>query len=79
MERSNEHESKKSKYRKTPEPKVHVPVVGSSCTWGDKELETFQVDVVRDVDVQSMIPVKFFFFDGLDGYAECSLMFSSLI
>jgi hypothetical protein len=60
--------------RNTPQPKEEVPVIGSSCTWRDSELEHFKVTVRRDVEAREMIPDKFFSFGHLEGYQECTLV-----
>jgi hypothetical protein len=63
--------------QRTPQPKEpDIAVIGSSCTWKDAELDHFKVTVVRDVDVCKMIPERFFNFDQLEDYKECT--FASL-
>ena len=58
--------------RVTPQ-KEEVKVIGSGSTWGESELERFRVKVSRDVDVRNtMIPNKFFEFNHLPRYEECS-------
>jgi hypothetical protein len=42
-----------------------IPVVGSSCTWRDAELDHLKVKVQRDVDVRELIPEKFWRFEHL--------------
>ena len=49
-----------------------VAVIGSSCTWKRDELDHFKVIIERDVDVQRMIPEKFFDFRHLGEYGECN-------
>ncbi len=44
---------------RTPSPK-RIDVIGSSCTWGETELERFQVKIRHDVDPKEMIPEGFF-------------------
>ena len=56
---------------KTPSPKPEPVVIGSSCTWGESELEHFKVTICRDVDPHQMIPAEFFDFAHLDHYSEC--------
>lgn len=65
-------ETRQSTFRqkRTPEPKP--PVVGSSCTWRDRELSQFNVTVQSDVDPRLMIPQRFFTFDHLKYYRDCS-------
>ena len=64
----------KRKEQRTPQPKEpEPPVIGSSCTWRDTELDHFKVKVERDVDVRKMIPDRFFSFDNLENYKECIL------
>ena len=60
---------------KTPPRQVveEIPVIGSSCTWRDAELDHFRVKVHRDVDVRKLILDKFWRFDHLEYYEECSL------
>jgi hypothetical protein len=57
--------------QRTPPQKNVPPVIGSSCTWRDTELERFKVSVVRDVDPKTMIPLRFFEYDHLEGYKDC--------
>src|SRR5579859_4973930 len=66
--------SQKTRF-KTPqrEETKEIPVIGSSCTWRENELDHFGVEVKRDVDVWEMIPEKFFDFEHLEEYAECRL------
>jgi len=60
----------------TPKPKKpkkeEVKVIGSGCTWRRTELDHFKVALDRDVDVRDMIPQRFFEFENLEGYAECT-------
>jgi hypothetical protein len=68
-------QSKRKRNRRektTPQPKEpDISVIGSSCTWKDSELERFNVELVRDIDVRKMIPEKFFNFDHLKNYKNC--------
>ena len=52
--------------------KEEVKVIGSGCTWRRTELDHFKVALDRDVDVRAMIPQRFFEFENLEGYAECT-------
>jgi len=62
--------------QRTPQPKEpETPVIGSSCTWRDEELDHFKVKVERDVDVRKMMPDKFFNFDHLEDYNACNIFF----
>jgi hypothetical protein len=66
---------KQSEKTTTPQPKEpDISVIGSSCTWGDTELESYMVTVERDVNVRKMIPEKFFKFDHLKNYKDCPLL-----
>jgi hypothetical protein len=47
-------------------------VVGSSCTWKQDELDLFKVNVERNVDVNQMIPERFFELGGLERYEKCT-------
>ena len=58
--------TKSSRAKRTPEPKQQIPVIGSSCTRKESELDQFKVKVCRDVDVRGMIPEKFFSFEHLE-------------
>lgn len=42
--------------------KLHMPIIGSGSTWGEDELQAFNVSVKHDVDVRTMIPEKWFDF-----------------
>jgi hypothetical protein len=55
---------------RTPSPK-RIDVIGSSCAWGETELDRFQVEVRRDIDPKEMIPDRFFSFDCLEEYRNC--------
>ena len=57
---------------KTEEPEIKI--IGSSCTWGDEELDRFKVKIVQDVDVQEMIPSEFFNFEKFEGYDKCMFL-----
>ena len=46
-------------------------VLGSSWTWGERELKTLGVKVQMDVDVHRMIPHQFFDFTKLERYERC--------
>lgn len=61
---------------KTPPRQLEekIPVIGSSCTLRDAELEHLKVKVTRDVDVRELIPEKFFAFGHLPEYEECSVL-----
>jgi hypothetical protein len=73
MQASEEHELRPSKKTHTPQPRAKPqPVIGSSCTWKRAELEHFNVGTVREVDVKSMIPERFFDFGHLEKYAQCT-------
>ena len=67
--------SQKTRF-KTPqrEDTEEVPVIGSSCTWRENELDHFGVEVKRDVDVREMILEKFFNFEGFARYEKCTLL-----
>ena len=74
MAKAKEHAKKPGRTReRTPQGrrKKEVPVIGSSCTWKQDELDHFNVRIERDVDVLSMIPDKFFDFGHLAEYQEC--------
>src|SRR5438045_2461031 len=60
----------------TPQPRPEIPVIGSSCTWRDSELDHFNVKVRREVDVLDVIPEKFFDFKHLDDYNDCIFLAS---
>jgi hypothetical protein len=79
MDKADEQAERKDDWRgpKTPprQKEENMPVIGSSCTWRDTELERFQVRVVRDVDMRQMIPEKFFEFGHLEEYEQCILLF----
>jgi len=68
--RHNDHPTA-SKNTRTPPPQP--PAVGSSCTWRDKELSQFNVTVQGNVEPKgNMIPRKFFCFDALPGFEQCT-------
>jgi hypothetical protein len=74
LAREKEHAKRPGRTRpRTPqrEKRKEVPVIGSSCTWKQDELDHFGVEVKRDVDVRKMIPEQFFRFEHLEEYAEC--------
>jgi hypothetical protein len=79
MDKAKQQAEKKVNWReqKTPpiQEELKAPVIGSSCTWRDAELESLKVTVVRDVDVREMIPEKFFNFSHLEEYEQCILLF----
>ena len=53
--------------------KPEVPVIGSSCTWKQDELDFFRVKVERGVEVKNiMIPERFWDFGGLERYEKCT-------
>jgi hypothetical protein len=52
------------KKQKAPER----PVIGSSSTWKEEELERFNVRRGAAVDVKNLIPEKWFQFDNLERY-----------
>jgi hypothetical protein len=56
----------------TPEPVPQTLTIGSSCTWGSDELEHMKVTIRRDVDVHEMIPARFFNFENLADYNDCT-------
>ena len=53
---------------RTPKkPKVREkPIIGSSSTWKEEELEQFKVRRAGNVDAKEMIPEKWFDFSGLE-------------
>ena len=64
---------KQAKRQKTAPrtPKRKVPerlVIGSSSTWKEEELERFNVRIGGEFDAKTLVPEKWFDFDGLDGY-----------
>jgi hypothetical protein len=70
----------KSRKGKSPQDGIttpeHVPqtlTIGSSCTWRAAELDHMKVRIRRDVDVAEMIPERFFNFEHLENYNECTL------
>ena len=78
MAKAKQQAKRKGNWRgpKTPprqEEEERVPIIGSSCTWRDKELDHLKVKVMMGVDVREMIPEKFFGFDHLVDYNECIL------
>jgi len=44
------------------------PVIGSSLTWNEEQLERFKVGRGREVDATILIPEKWFNFESLDRY-----------
>ena len=78
MAKSIQHAKGRGKRRgpKTPPPSKEpkMPVIGSSCTWREAELDHLKVDVLRDIDVRKLIPNEFFEFDHLRYYKECRLL-----
>jgi hypothetical protein len=77
MAKARQQAKRKSEWRqqRTPQPKEpDIPIIGSSCTWRDTELDHFKVTVERDVDVRKMIPERFFNFDHLEDYEECNFV-----
>jgi hypothetical protein len=67
---------------KTPPMQVEeekMPVIGSSCTWRDKELDHLKVKVVTGVEAKEMIPEKFLEFGHLMDYNECILLLLVLV
>jgi len=48
--------------------KPERPIIGSSSTWREEELEMFKVQVGREVDVTEIIPNKWLAFGGLKQY-----------
>jgi len=78
MAKAKQQAKRKGNWRgpKTPprqEEEERVPIIGSSCTWRDKELDHLKVKVVMGVDAREMIPEKFFGFGHLVDYNECIL------
>jgi hypothetical protein len=77
MAKAKQQAKRKGNYRgsKTPpkQKEQEIPVIGSSCTWRDAELDHLKVRVRRDVDVKELIPEKFFEFDHLEEYEECTV------
>ena len=78
MAKAKQQAKRKGNWRgpKTPprqEEEERVPIIGSSCTWRDKELDHLKVKVVMGVDAREMIPEKFWGFDHLVDYNECIL------
>src|SRR5436190_22100057 len=63
--------SKSSRTATTPQPNSEDPIIGSSCTWNDDQLDQFRVILHRDVDVIEMIPKQFFDFSNLGTYEKC--------
>ena len=59
-----------SKPPRMPSP-PNQAVIGSSCTWGEFELECFHVTVQWDVDPLEIIPERFFVFDHLEEFQNC--------
>jgi hypothetical protein len=75
MAKAKQQSKRKTKRRErtTPQPKEpDIAVIGSSYTWKDSELERFMVKVVGNIDVRKMIPEKFFNFDHLKNYKDCT-------
>ena len=56
------------------EKRKEVPVIGSSCTWKQDELDHFGVTLHGDIDVREMIPEKYFDFEGFARYERCILL-----
>ena len=76
MAKSKQHAKRKRKQgQKTPPPakEPKLPVIGSSCTWREAELDHLKVKVLREVDVRLMIPDKFWRFEHLEEYEECTI------
>jgi len=77
MAKAKQQAKRKSNWRgpKTPsrQEQEKIPVIGSSCTWRDAELDHLKVKVQRDVDVRELIPEKFWRFEHLTYYKECTL------
>jgi hypothetical protein len=48
-----------------------TPVIGSSSTWKQEEVDHFNVKIEKNIDVRRMIPQKFFTFDHLERYTHC--------
>jgi hypothetical protein len=48
--------------------KPERPIIGSSSTWREEELETFKVQVGREVDVTEIIPNMWLEFGDLNHY-----------
>jgi hypothetical protein len=76
MAKAKQQAKRKANYRgsKTPpkQEEQKIPIIGSSCTWRDAELDHLRVKVRRDVDVREFILDKFFEFDHLEEYDECT-------
>jgi hypothetical protein len=74
MAKAKQQAKRKGNWRgpKTPPRQVEkIPIIGSSCTWRDEELDHLKVKVLTDVDVRELIPEKFWRFDHLEYYEEC--------
>ena len=55
------------------------PIIGSSSTWNDDQLDLFKVTVAGDVDVKRMIPEKWFDYGTLENYqSSASSLFIQL-
>jgi hypothetical protein len=78
MAKANQQAKRRGNWRgpkKTKQKEEKIPIIGSSCTWGDAELDCFSVRVRTNVDVRKLIPEKFFEFGHLQRYKECILFF----
>ena len=77
MAKAKQQTKRKGNWRglKTPprQEDEKIPVIGSSCTWRDAELDHLKVKVQRVVDVRELIPEKFWRFEHLKYYKECTL------
>ena len=55
------------------------PVIGSSSTWNDDQLDLFKVTEAEEVDIKRMIPEKWFDYGTLENYQySTSSLFSQL-
>jgi len=59
--------------------RTEKPIIGSSSTWNDDQLDLFKVMVAGDVDVRRMIPEKWFDYGTLENYqSSASSLFIQL-
>jgi hypothetical protein len=65
-----EKKQKERQQMRTPRKanKPERPVIGSSSTWKEEELETFKVQAGREVDATEIIPQKWLEFGNLNHY-----------
>jgi len=63
--------------KRTQRPET--PVIGSSSTWNDDQLDLFKVTEAEEVDIKRMIPEKWFDYGTLENYQySTSSLFSQL-